>query len=255
MRLDDVLHRQAGLITLAQARACGISRDAVGRRVRSGAWHRVRPGVYLVAGHRRTDEVRIRAAMLWAGADALLSGPAAAYWHGMSRAVGGGRRARRRPGAHRAGRRDRHARRVGFGGPGLAEARPVPRSVPRVLPDARLGRIGPGGPADRGGGGPGRLGRRTVARAAPSRSRGHRMGGWPDSEFGPYLVDIAFPDERVAVEVDGWAWHVDVERFRTRPEEGQRARGVGLGPAPLHLARPHLLGGAGGRRDRVGPAG
>lgn len=28
-----------------------------------------------------------------------------------------------------------------------------------------------------------------------------------------YLIDLAFPAERVAVEVDGWAWHVDAERF------------------------------------------
>ena len=32
--------------------------------------------------------------------------------------------------------------------------------------------------------------------------------------FGPWRIDIAFPRERVAVEVDGWAWHVDAERFR-----------------------------------------
>ncbi len=29
-----------------------------------------------------------------------------------------------------------------------------------------------------------------------------------------YDLDIAFPARRVAIEVDGWAWHVDVERFR-----------------------------------------
>jgi very-short-patch-repair endonuclease len=32
--------------------------------------------------------------------------------------------------------------------------------------------------------------------------------------FGPWRVDLAFPEEKVAVEVDGWAWHVDAERFR-----------------------------------------
>jgi very-short-patch-repair endonuclease len=31
--------------------------------------------------------------------------------------------------------------------------------------------------------------------------------------FGPYRVDLAFPAAKLAVEIDGWAWHVDEERF------------------------------------------
>jgi very-short-patch-repair endonuclease len=31
---------------------------------------------------------------------------------------------------------------------------------------------------------------------------------------GRVIVDVAFPDRRVAVEVDGWAWHTDPERFQ-----------------------------------------
>jgi very-short-patch-repair endonuclease len=37
--------------------------------------------------------------------------------------------------------------------------------------------------------------------------RGHWLAG-----FEP---DFAFPGRRIAIEVDGWAWHWDVERFRT----------------------------------------
>ncbi|MCW2632768.1 MAG: hypothetical protein JWR88_1730, partial [Pseudonocardia sp.] len=29
-----------------------------------------------------------------------------------------------------------------------------------------------------------------------------------------YRIDIAFPGARLAIEVDGWAWHSDAERFR-----------------------------------------
>ncbi len=32
---------------------------------------------------------------------------------------------------------------------------------------------------------------------------------------GSYVVDFAFPAAGVAVEVDGWAWHTTVDRFRT----------------------------------------
>jgi hypothetical protein len=39
--------------------------------------------VYLADGQRLTDEARVRAAWLWLGADALVSGPAAAHRHGM----------------------------------------------------------------------------------------------------------------------------------------------------------------------------
>ena len=42
------------------------------------------PRVYLVGGHRLTDEARVRAAWLWAGGEpAAITGPAAAFWHGM----------------------------------------------------------------------------------------------------------------------------------------------------------------------------
>jgi hypothetical protein len=63
--LERILARQAGVITRAQALACGISADTTLRRVRSGAWHELHPGVYLVGGHPLTDEARVRAASLW----------------------------------------------------------------------------------------------------------------------------------------------------------------------------------------------
>ncbi len=47
------------------------------------------------------------------------------------------------------------------------------------------------------------------------------IDGWaPDHPFGPYRIDVAFPALRVAVEVDGWAWHMDVDRFRTDRYKG-----------------------------------
>src|SRR5919108_3260594 len=84
MSLEHLLSRQAGVVTLAQAVSCGMSADTVRRRVRAGKWRELYPCVYLVGGHRLTDEARIRAAWLWAGgAPAAVTGPAAAFWHGM----------------------------------------------------------------------------------------------------------------------------------------------------------------------------
>ena len=38
------------------------------------------------------------------------------------------------------------------------------------------------------------------------------IGGWVlGHPFGPWRIDLAFPQQKVAVEVDGWAWHVDAE--------------------------------------------
>lgn len=41
------------------------------------------------------------------------------------------------------------------------------------------------------------------------------IGGWhANYSVGPYVVDIAFPAQRVAVEIDGWAFHSDTETFQ-----------------------------------------
>ena len=64
-----------------QAVELGIAKQTVhrGRATEPGRLH---PGVYLVGGHRLTDEVRVRAAGC-GRRRAAVSGPAAAYWHGM----------------------------------------------------------------------------------------------------------------------------------------------------------------------------
>jgi very-short-patch-repair endonuclease len=40
------------------------------------------------------------------------------------------------------------------------------------------------------------------------------LTGWrPHVRSCGYEIDVAFVSERVAIEVDGWAWHRDVDRF------------------------------------------
>lgn len=52
--------------------------------------------------------------------------------------------------------------------------------------------------------------------------------GWVRGHpFGPFEIDLAFPATRLAIEVDGWAWHVDVERFGTDRRKGNAITGAG----------------------------
>ena len=83
VELDWYLRRQSGVISCAQARAAGLSQDVVDRRVASRRWERLHPGVYLAADHPYTDEARLRAAVLWAGKDAVAHGVSAAWWHDL----------------------------------------------------------------------------------------------------------------------------------------------------------------------------
>ena len=245
MSLDRLLERQAGVVGLAQATACGMSRDTVRRRVRNGRWEPLHPRVYLVGGHRLTDEARLWAAWLYAGDRAAVSGPAAAFRHGMllqapqviDVILPAALHRRAQPGI-RWHRHDLPAvDRAGIGGLELT-ARPLTAlETALVVPDGstfldralqrhvrfptlyraycrHLGR--PGWK---------RAYELLVAAADRADSAAERLlitilreggvTGWTlGHPFGPWRIDLAFPRQKVAVEVDGWAWHVDAERFR-----------------------------------------
>ncbi len=45
--------------------------------------------------------------------------------------------------------------------------------------------------------------------------KGAGITGWQTNfAAGGYLVDIAFPRQRVAIEIDGWAFHSDHDAFQ-----------------------------------------
>ena len=76
------------------------------------------------------------------------------------------------------------------------------------------------------------------------------IGGWVlGHPFGPWRIDLAFPQQKVAIEVDGWAWHVDAERFRTDRRKQNALVRAGSDPLALHLARPRREDENGARRD------
>jgi very-short-patch-repair endonuclease len=47
------------------------------------------------------------------------------------------------------------------------------------------------------------------------------LTGWERGlPFERWIIDVAFPEARLAIEVDGWAWHTDVDRFRADRRKG-----------------------------------
>ncbi|MCE3551543.1 DUF559 domain-containing protein [Pseudonocardia sp. RS11V-5] len=248
--MDDRLHRllvrQDGVIGLDQARELGLSARAVHRRVASGAWQRVAPRVFLVAGHPSSDAARIRVASIWAGQRATVSGEAAAWWHRMTErcpprvqvTVPPARRPRPPEGIILR-RRElapadvRSLRGVRVTAPALTAlevAAALPAGGSELL-DRALQRHATFeellSAYHRALGCTGAARMRALVTAAADRadSGGERVllallrragidGGVRALPFGPWTIDLAFPAERVAVEFDGWAWHVDAVRFQ-----------------------------------------
>lgn len=252
---DEHLRRQAGVISLGQALAARLSRSAVRRRVTSGRWLVLHPRVYLAAGHPRTDEVRLRAAVLWAGDGAVAHGVSAAWWHELHPrlprvvevTVPRGRRPRRRPGVA--------VRQRDVDPLDLSEYRDLPvtgialtaieaavalerdgavlldralqeRVTFRMVCEAHHRNLGRQGSAA--------ASTLLVAAADRAASQAERLlvrllhdagiTGWVlGREWEGYVIDVAFPRQRIAIEIDGWAWHRTPERF---VRDGRRQNAV-----------------------------
>ena len=72
------MRRQSGAISRSQALDAGLTQQQVRHLVRSGAWTRILPGVYLAADAALTWQSWAHIAVLAAGADAVLVGATAA---------------------------------------------------------------------------------------------------------------------------------------------------------------------------------
>lgn len=242
--LDDYLRDNDGVITLAQARRAGLSDQAVRRRVRQGRWRRCAPSVYFVDDRPFTDAARIRAAVWGHGPRAVASGLAAAWWHGVTKYAPdlvevtvprdshgrchAGSRVRRRdlPSADVIELRGlcvtaaeltvvEAAVRRG-GGPKLMDSALQRHVELNPLWAAHLRNKGRyGSPAAR------RLlqaaddGARSGAeRVALSLLRAAGITGWSANHpVAGYLVDVGFPGCKVAIEIDGLAFHTTSDDF------------------------------------------
>lgn len=235
--IDDHLRRQDGVITVAQARRCGLSVDAVNRRVRRGRWRRCAPGVYFVDDRPFTNASRIRASVWACGPNAVASGEAAVWWHGLTESapdvvevtVPKTTRLRSKKGVDLR-RRDlmpadivEHRRlrltalpltvleaAVGRNGARIMDTALQTRLNLSELQAAHLRNAGRrGAPIARD---------LLQAAATGARSEAERLlidllnaaqiSGWyANHPVGGYSVDVAFPAIKVAIEVDGWAFH------------------------------------------------
>lgn len=249
--IHDLLSRQYGLITTAQAAARGMPDRTLRDRVAGHGWLRVAPRVFLSAGHPVTRRVEIAAAALWAGERGAVSGPAAAWWYGMLDRPPDGievtvpRRCglRAHPGV-RVRRRDLGPVDI-VGLDGLRfTARPLTALETAIaLPEGsafldralqkhvRFPAVYHAYCRNMGADGAARIRILLTAAADRADSAAERLllallrsagltgweTGWP---FGRWTIDVAFPEAKVAVEVDGWAWHMDVDRFRADRHKG-----------------------------------
>lgn len=236
---------QDGVITLAQARRAGLNKDAVNRRVQSGRWRRCSAGVYFADDRPFTPAARIRAVVWSYGPHAAASGLAAAWWHGLVSVApeivevtvprsSHGRahsesRIRRRDLAPADLVERRHLRVTALpltvleaavvrgGGASLMDA-----ALQRRVTLAELERAHTRNLPRRGC----RAARRLLdAASSGARSEAERLlirilrdahiEGWQANySIAGYQVDVAFPAAKIAIEVDGWAFHSDQAAFQ-----------------------------------------
>jgi len=221
-----------------------MSEHAVLRRHRSGQWRRCGPGVYFVNDRPFTDGARIRAAVWSYGPEAAASGLAAAWWLGLTRfapdvvevTVPRNSNGRRHEGT-RVRRRDLKAAdivewkdlRVTSLALTVVEAAVRPRGGAKIMDSAlqqhvdlralwrahlrNKGRYG--SPAAR------RLLQAAEDNAHSEAERllirllkANKITGWKANyPVAGYKVDVGFPQQKVAIEVDGFAFHSDSEDF------------------------------------------
>ncbi|MGN5237897.1 DUF559 domain-containing protein [Rhodococcus sp. SJ-3] len=241
--------RQDGVIIRDQAVGCGLSIATIDHYVRAGEWRSLAPGVYLRADREQTPAACLRAAVYGAGEGATAWGPSAAWWHGLlDRApkrqyvTVPHRRAIKAPHGVKLRRRDllpedvTSVRRLQVTGLPLAVVEAaVELDNGSVFMDRALQRHTTLGLLERAHRrNPGRHGSRAAERLlCTARSGGHSeaerilysllkaagLTGWrPHVKSHGFEIDVAFEAQRVAIEIDGWAWHRDAARHRRDAE-------------------------------------
>lgn len=250
MNIDRLLADHDGVVSRAEARACGLTDDQIARRVASREWLRRASAVYFAVAWSWTPAARVRVAAEWVRPVGVLASLTAAWWlglgvdspHPVTVILPRGCSRRPPPGVTVWQRDLQAADRTSHRGlpvvstglavldAAVALGREGPAFLDRALQEhvdlddlrhvqsRHLGR--------RGSTAAGRLIARAGDRAASEPERRlvallRRAGitGWTANlrvvlgDGRRPVLDIAFPAVLFAVEVDGWAHHVDHDAF------------------------------------------
>lgn len=261
-----------GIITTEQAYALGLSERQVRRLAATGCWQRLARGVYLSAQHHFTDRARLRAAV--AAHHGVADRTAAAFWHGLlddlpprvtlsaPRSTRGSAQGPLAVSVRRRTFPDEDVEMLG----GLA----VTRRPLTVL--AAAGELDDGAALidrslqtgavsvealcrslDRNTGKHGLAVARELVRVLTVGSQSeaerrwvdlltlHRIDGWVQQyPFGHWTLDFAWPALKVAVEIQGWAYHRDARRFQA--DTAKAAALAAAGWLELPFTWHHLTG-------------
>ncbi|HEX6402915.1 MAG TPA: type IV toxin-antitoxin system AbiEi family antitoxin domain-containing protein [Pseudonocardiaceae bacterium] len=250
MLIEELAASRDGVLTRAEAMCGGLTLRQIQHRVHCGQWVKLHPGVYLVGRGEPDQRAALRAAVAWAGPCAVASGLTAAWWWGLRDwAPGAAEVTVPRGRSHRCPP-DVVLRRRGLDPVDLVVVRGLPvTALPLTVLDAAaaLGIDSAQPLVDRalqqrvsfaelhaaycrsfGRHGSPWLGRvlRQAADGACSQAervlhrllRHARIEGWVANHKAivagaEYWLDIAVVARRLAIEVDGWAWHSTVDRF------------------------------------------
>ena len=242
--IAGIAFRQHGVLSFAQLRSAGVSKDSVAKAVAAGRLHRLHRGVYAVGHRALSNEGRWMAAVLACGTGAVLSHRSAAeLWRLLDPRPGpihvtiptdAGRKQRRGLKLHRSPFPPDAAttRRSGIAVTtpartlrDLARAEPA-HAVRRATRQAEylglaLGNIRTDGT------------RSELEAAFLALCRRHRLP-LPEVNVrvGPYTVDFLWREQRLVVEVDGYAAHRGRQAF-----EDDRARDLCLHSDGLRVRR------------------
>lgn len=244
--VDKVLADLDGVLTTPQALTCGLSRGQISRKVKNGSWEHYARGVYLSRQHAFTDAALVRAVV---GAHrGVADRTSAAWWHGMIDALRRSLTVCVPVNSHRPPELPHEVVLLHRSLPAedLTEERGLPVTAPALTVLGTLATLEKDASAflDRV------LQRKLVTvadlTAALERNKGmhglrpardllatlvagaeseaerlfaellklHEITGWIQQyRFGGRPIDFAWPAERVSVEINGWAYHRDAERF------------------------------------------
>ncbi|MGB3602641.1 type IV toxin-antitoxin system AbiEi family antitoxin domain-containing protein [Gordonia sp. (in: high G+C Gram-positive bacteria)] len=243
--IAQLLAARDGVVTTAQALECGLTRRQIARRVDQGDWVPMARAIFRSAAHPLTEAVLVRAAVL--AHRGVADRTTAAWWHGMlpnlphQLTIAAPNRIH--PGRWRFGDVDLSRR---FLHPvDVVEVRGLSvtslpatavfaavalddgtRFLDRVLQQGRVRVDELVSMLERYAGTIGMPEARELVRIASedSESEAERLfvrllreagiTGWVQQyRFGRWRLDFAWPELQVAVEIDGWAFHYQHDRF------------------------------------------